>query len=161
MRRIVAAALAFLLAFSDAAWAATTPNSVVTAQTLKRGILQFTSSSSAGTYATLYTAGTDGSICRGMYSTNSDSATHLLTVQLFNGGTAYGGVALTSVASAGFANGTPPQSLMVPSIWTGLPIDNNGNPYIQLVSGDTIQVTFATAITAATVVNVYVACNDL
>jgi hypothetical protein len=153
--------------------AATTPNSVVTPQTMKRGIVQFVQGTdAAGTYKTLYTAGTDGSRCVGLQSTNNDgSATHLLTFQIVNGGLKYGGASVTTISNAGFANGTPPQLITkVPSYspWiaaTGLPVwplpeDSDGNAYIQMVTGDTLQVTFATNLTASTLINVYVSCAD-
>jgi len=150
-----------LFGAAGAARAALSPNSIVTAQTPNRGILQFTSSSSAGTYATLYTAGTNGSICKAIWSDNSDgSATHLISVQVVNAGTKYGGVALTSVSNAGFANATPPQSLFSAATWPGLPLDQNGNPYLILVSGDTLQATFATAITASTQLDLHAVCSD-
>jgi hypothetical protein len=156
----IAALLVILLLAALPAFAAVTANSVITAQTPNRGILQFTSSSSAGTYATLYTAGSNGSKCYGMQMTNSDSATHLVTVQLVNATVKYGGVALTTVATAGFANAVPPQSMMSAIVWPGLAVDSDGNPFIMLISGDTLQATFATAITAATVLNLQLTCVD-
>src|SRR6185312_14237571 len=107
------------------------------------------------------TAGSNGSICFGLSMSNNDgSATHLVTVQLVNSAVKYGGTALTTVSSAGFANATPPQSLMTPSVWPGLPLDANGNPYILLISGDTLQATFATALTSSDVINIEVTCYD-
>ena len=155
---LFAAALGLLISHADAA---TTPNSVITAQTPNRGVVQFTSSSTAGTYATLYTAGTNGSRCNAMWTTNNDaSATHLVTVQIVNTSVKYGGTALTSVSSAGFANATPAQNLMSSTVWPGLPTDSDSNPYLQLVTGDTLQATFATAITSTDVLNIVVSCAD-
>jgi hypothetical protein len=151
--------LAPATAFAQAA--AGTPNQAVFPQTANRGVLQFTSASSAGTYATLYTAGLKGSICKALWLDTSDSgATHLVTLQLVNGGTKYGGVAITSTLGAGFAGGVPPQSMMTSVIWPGLPIDQNGNPYLYLINGDTLQATFATAITASAQLDLHVVCSD-
>lgn len=159
--RFILCALALLFGIS-AAHAAVTANSVVTAQTPTRGIVQFLQGTdSAATYKTLYTAGSNGSLCKAMWMTTDDgSATHLMTVQIVNGGIKYGGTALTTVLSAGFTTANPPQNLMAPSVWVGLPLDNNGNPYIQLASGDTIQATFGTSLTASTRVNIVAACAD-
>ena len=142
--------------------AATTANSIITAQTPNRGVVQFLQGTdSAGTYKTLYTAGANGSKCFSMQMTNNDaSATHLVTVQVVNNSVKYGGTALTTVSSAGFVSGTPPQALMTSAVWTGLPLDGNGNPFLYLVSGDTIQATFATALTSSDVINVQVQCVD-
>lgn len=142
--------------------AATTPNSVVTAQTPNRGIVQFLQGTdSPGTYKTLYTAGSNGSKCTAMWSTNDDaSATHLLTVQIVNSSVKYGGVSITSVESAGFANAVPAQNLMSSTNWPGLALDSDGNPSFMLASGDTVQATFATALTASDVINIVAQCVD-
>ncbi len=151
-----------LLLRLGAAQASVTANSIITAQTPSRGIVQFLQGTdSAGTYKTLYTAGANGSRCNGMWSTNNDpSATHLITVQIVNGGVKYGGMALTSVVSAGFVSGTPAQALMTAALWPGLPLDSDGNPFIALNSGDTVQATFATALTSTDVLNIVAACSD-
>ena len=154
--------LCAMLMIVGVAQAATTPNSIITAQTPNRGVVQFLQGTdSAGTYKTLYTAGTNGSKCFGLTTTNNDgSATHLLTVQTVNATVKYGGVAITSVESAGFATATPPQSLMSSTNWPGLPVDSDGNPYLMLISGDTLQATFATNLTSTDVINMYVTCVD-
>ena len=67
---------------------------------------------------------------------------------------------LSTVTSAGFVSGAPDQNLMSASVWPGLPVDEYGNPYIQLISGDTIQATFATALTSTAVINIVASCGD-
>lgn len=160
MKKILLSAVLALIC--SGALAAVTANSVVTAQTPNRGVVQFLQGTdSAGTYKTLYTAGSNGSKCQGLVMNNNDaSATHLVTVQIVNTSVKYGGVALTSVSSAGYASGTPPQAMMTATIWPGLLVDSDGNPYINLISGDTLQATFATALTSADVLNIYVVCFD-
>lgn len=162
MVKLLAVAMVGLLAAACGAKAATTPNTFVTAQTPNRGIVQFLQGTDvAGTYKTIYTASANGSKCRALWSTNNDpSATHLLTVQIVNGGVKYGGMAITSVLSAGFANATPAQNLISAGNWPGLPLDSDGNPYIFLASGDTLQATFATAITSTDVINIVANCDD-
>ena len=159
MRKILALAL---IAGTLPAFAATTPNSIISAQVPNRGIVQFLQGTdTAGTYKTLYTAGANGSKCFGMWSTNNDgSATHLLTVQIVNSAVKYGGMSITSVVNAGFANAAGAQNLMSATNWPGLPTDGNANPYFNLVSGDTVQATFATALTASTAINITAACVD-
>lgn len=154
--------IAACLLWAGSASAALSPNSYITAQTPTRGVVQFLQGTdTAGTYKTLYTAGTNGSVCNGMWANNNDaSATHLITVQIVNSSVKYGGIAITSVVSAGFVNATPAQNLMSASVWPGLPVDIYGNPYIQLASGDTIQATFATALTSADVLNIVASCAD-
>ncbi len=167
MKKLAILGGGFFLSFSSGlgqgALAATTPNSIVTPQTPNRGIVQFLQGTdTAGTYKTLYTAGANGSRCYGMVMNNNDvTTTHLVTVQIVNTAVKYGGSALTTALSAGFSNSTTAQPLMSSSVWPGLPVDQYGNTYIQLISGDTIQATFATALsTTANVINLYVTCND-
>lgn len=163
-KRVLAAALGVLtlIATVIGVGAAVTPNSIITAQIPNRGIVQFLQGTdAAGTYKTLYTAGINGSKCFGMYETNNDgSATHLVTVQVVNGGVRYGGMAITTASNDGFANAAPAKALMSNTNWPGLPIDGNGNPTIYLVSGDTLQATFATALTSSDLINIYVSCVD-
>jgi hypothetical protein len=170
--RFAAAILAIALGIG-AAEAAVTPNNIVTPQVVNRGIVQFLQGTDvAGTYKTLYTAGANGSRCVAIMTTNNDgSATHLLTLQVVNSAVKYGGAAVTTISSAGFANGAPAQLITkVPSLnpvvaSSGLPLwplpeDSDGNGYLQMISGDTLQVTFATNLTAATLINVYASCVD-
>lgn len=153
--------LAFVL-FAGAVSAATTPNSIVTAQTPSRGIVQFLQGTdSPGTYKTLYTAGTNGSIIKGLFvTTNDPSASHLVTCQLVNGGVKYGGVAATIAISSGFANAVPQVNLMSPSNWLGLPLDSDGNPYLLMNSGDTLQCTYATTLTSTDLINIIAITSD-
>ena len=155
-------AIAFLSLLLGSADAAVTANSAVTAQTPTEGRVQFLQGTdSAGTYKTLYTAGANGSRCNALWSTNNDaSATHLLTCELVNGAVKYGGMAITSVVSAGYTTGNPAQNLLLPTVWTGLPSDSDGNPYIQMASGTTLQCTFATAITSSDKINIEASCAD-
>lgn len=162
MRKILACASALLFLLAQPVLGAVTPNSVVTAQTPNRGIVQFLQGTDiAGTYKTIYTAGSNGSKCFALWETNNDaSATHLVTVQIVNSAVKYGGVALTSASSDGFANAVPAKNLMSQANWPGLPLDSDGNPYFLLVSGDTVQATFATALTSTDFLNLTAVCVD-
>lgn len=151
-----------LLLSSGQAFAAVTANSVVTPQTPNRGIVQFLQGTdTAGTYKTLYTAGTNGSKCIAGWENNNDaSATHLITIQIVNGGVKYGGVAFNTIANDGFADAKPSRSWLSPAFWQGPALDSDGNTFIYLANGDTLQATFATAITSADLINLGVICAD-
>ena len=142
--------------------AATTPNSVVSPQTPNRGIVQFLQGTDAPlTFKTIYTAGANGSRCYGMTSNNSDgSVGHSLITTVTNGGINYGGAAITTTTNAGLVAANPPQAMLTPAVWPGLAVDTYGNPYIQLISGDTLRAEYATALTAAAAINIIVTCND-
>jgi len=151
-----------LVAIATVAYAAVTATPVFV-QTPNRGIVQFLQGTdSAGTYKTLYTGGANGSKCTGMYITSNDAAAHLVTIQLVNSSVKYGGMAIsTGTTTPGFASGAPAISAMAPVNWPGLPTDSDGNPYFYLAgTGDTIQATFGTGLTASTVINIVAICAD-
>ena len=142
--------------------AATTPNSVVTAQTPKLAVVQFLQGTdTAGTYKTLYTGGANGSKISGMWVTNEDgSAPHLVTCQLVRAAVFYGGVAFLVGTNLGYSTGLPAANIMSAALWPGLPVDGNGNPYFYLSANDTIQCTFATSLTSSTYLNVSAVVSD-
>jgi hypothetical protein len=144
------------------AFAAVSPNSFVTPQTPNRGAVSFVGGTDAPfTYKTLYTAGANGSRCYGIFTSNTDSVTHVTYVELVTGGgITVNGVAVTPAASAGAATGVPPVNMMSPAVWPGLPVDQYGNPYIQLASGDVLKATYASTLTSATIISVYSSCSD-
>jgi hypothetical protein len=153
--------LALLLAQIAPTFAAVTATPVFP-QTPKNNVVQFLQGTdTAGTYKTLVTAGSNGTKCVGMYATSNDaSASHLLTVQIVRSSVKYGGVAITIPISAGYANGVAQIALMTAANWVGLPLDSDGNLFFYLESGDTVQATFATALTSTDVLNVIAVCAD-
>ena len=160
MRKVFALLAWFL--FIGTAEASPTGNNIITAQTPNRGVLQFLQGTDpAGTYKTLYTAGVNGSKCFGLWETNSDpTSTHLVSVQVVNSGIKYGGVSIATAVNQGFATGVPPGNFTGSTNWPGLPVDSDGNPYLLLAFGDTLQATFATALTTATLINLVITCSD-
>ena len=112
----------------------------------------------AGTYKTIYTAGSSGSkIVAINVSTDDGSATHVLNLTLTRSATDYiiGSYTLPvnsgtdgSAASIDLLRGGP--NTLIP----GLPLDNDGQRYLFLESGDTLRMTFATALTASKRINV-------
>lgn len=151
-----------LVLWATSALAATTPNSFVTPQTPTRGVVRFLQGTDpAGTAKTIYTAGANGSRCYGLFMSNSDgSATHTVSSLLTNSTFTVFGASVTTTVGAGTSPTNPPQPFMTPAIWPGLPVDEYGNPYIQLASGDTLQAQFATALTAGTQITMQVTCSD-
>lgn len=165
-RRLLAGVAAVALLGSGVGEAAVTANSIVTAQTPNRGIVQFLQGTdTAGTYKTLYTAGANGSVCKAIWENNNDaSATHLITIQVVNSTVKYGGVSFTTTSNEGFASGTNPFAVFSnpgkAGVWPGLPTDQNNNQYLFLANGDTLQATFATALTASDLINLGSTCSD-
>lgn len=146
-----------LTLLSQSAMAAVTANSLVTAQTPKAGKLQLANGSLGPT--AVYTAGSNGSKCVSLYTTNSDTSSETLTIDRYNGSTAYVMLTISTVITAGFANAIPAQNLLSATVSPGLPVDGNNNPFFYLNSGDTLRAT-AGAITSGKFVNVFVECQD-
>ena len=152
MKKIIALLALLPLLLAQPADAALTQNKVVTPQTPQREAAQFTHSSTPGTYVTVYTAGANGSKVTGLFlTTNDTAATHLVTCGIFNSATQYGSNSVTTVEPASGYNSIDFMSF---ANWPGLPLDQYGNHTLNLVSGDTIQCTFATTITTSDFVQV-------
>lgn len=165
LRKLVLGLALALLALP--ALAAGIANSIITPQTPNRGVVQFLTADSAGTYKVLYTGGASGSKCTAVWVTSSDTATHLVTLQFANVTTVIGstlagrgGVSVTTAASAGVTSMSVPVNALSPTNWPGLPSDSDNNPYILLTSADTLQATFATAVTASAALNLTAVCSD-
>lgn len=111
---------------------------------------------SAGTFKTIFTAGSNGSkVTAILVSTDDGTATHVLTLQIKRSSTGYPLVwyllpvnaADGTVATVDMLSGGPSGLL------AGLPVDNDGQKYLLLKSGDTLELTFATALTASKRIN--------
>ena len=145
------------LLFAFPVQAAVTPNSIITAQTPNEGKLQFTSSSTPGTFVTAYTAGSNGTKVSGIFVNNTDStATHVVQCAIFNATVEYSGWSVTTTSPAAGAQ----INLAFFTTWLGLPVDSDQNPFLYLVNGDTIQCTYATAVTAGKAVNIEIIASD-
>jgi len=119
---------------------------------------------SAGTYKTIYTAGSNGSKITGiLVATDDGSATHVLTLVVTRSATDYYLGAYTlpvssgtsgSVANVDMLSGGPSNLIL------GLPVDNDGQRYLHLKSGDTLRMTFATALTTGKRIDVLTIGGD-
>lgn len=145
-------------------------NNPVYVQTPNRSSTTFVQGTdAAGTYKTIYTGGANGSKIKGVFVTSNDgSASHLVTVQISTSSSAHcspqsnclGGAAVTVASNSGFANATAAVNFMSATVWPGLPLDSDGNTYFYLKSGDTLEATYATALTSSTQLAVTVIGED-
>lgn len=133
-----------------------TPVFVQTPKITPQNFVQGTDS--AGTYKTIYTAGANGSkITAIMVATDDGSATHVLSLALTRSATDYLFGAYTLPVSSGTDGSTAGIDLLrggPNTLIPGLPVDNDGQRYLFLESGDTLRLTFATALTASKRINV-------
>ena len=109
------------------------------------GIGTFTAS--PGTYATIYTAPTNGSMVKGIIASNLDTSTaHTVTCRIVTSGGIVGLQFPTSVAIPAQTGLIPPVNMWSPAIVPGLPVDQWGNPFHYLTNGQTVQCTYTTAL---------------
>jgi len=94
------------------------------------------------------TAGADGSKVVGLQAT-SDDAARVLQVWLTRAATNYLLATCDIGALSGFDGIVPVTNLMNVTEWPGLPVDNDGQRYFFLESGDTLSVSVTVAVTAA------------
>jgi beta-xylosidase len=116
---------------------------IVTPQSFVQG------TDAAGTYKTCYTAGANGSKIVALVASTTDGTTgHLITVAITRSATNYVVCNVNCPLNAGNDGTVAAVDLLNATINPGLPVDNDGQKYIILKSGDTLSVTFATALTA-------------
>jgi hypothetical protein len=107
----------------------------------------------ANTYKTLCTGGTNGSkvVASTMVSTDNALA-HKIIFSLQRGGTNYSLCYVTLPINSGTDGITPAVDLFAggpTNLLYGLPIDNDGQRYLFLESGDTLVATFLTGLSAS------------
>lgn len=103
------------------------------------GLTNLAVSQAINTAVTVFTAGTSGSKVVGLMCASADASSRDVLVYLTRSSTNYLIGRVTVAANAGNANGTPIQNLLANSN-VAMPIDNDGQPYLLLKSGDTITV---------------------
>jgi hypothetical protein len=100
---------------------------------------------------TLVTAGSNGTIVKGIVASNTDSS-NAYAVQL-----SVNGYLLCTVnvpLSSGAMTAAPAVALIAPAGCPGLPLDGAGNPFISLQSGASLAINTTTTVTAAKTVAV-------
>lgn len=132
---------------------AVTANSIISAQALNRGHVQI-ANADAQTQKTVYTAGANGSIIRGLILQSTDTSGRDVQISITNGGTSYPIGTVTVPAGAGNAGTTPSVNGLNSTQLPGLPVDSNGNPVLALVSGDTLTVSALSTVTSGKLITV-------
>lgn len=132
---------------------ATTPNSVITPQTVNTKGQSFVNADGT-TVKDVFVAGAAGSILNMLVVQSTDSAARNIKFYYYDGTTAWpiGTVAL--VINAGNTGAIASVNALAAALIPGLPLDSNGNPYLKLKSGDKIQASMLVAVTAALQVSV-------
>lgn len=114
----------------------------------------------ANTKQTVCTAGADGTKVTALIATSTDTSDRVAQVWLTRAAVSYL-IASTNVPTLSGTNGSAASvNLLGSTLLPGLPVDNDGQRYLFLVSGDTLQVSFTTSITAAKEIDVVCISGD-
>lgn len=119
----------------------------------KTGLVQAVNAD--GTNAkTIVTAGSNGSKVVSLIATSDDSSARAFKISIVRSGTAYVIGTVSIPANSGTNGSTATVNLLGSGLLPGLAIDNDGQSYLLLESGDTLTATLTTsAVTAAKVVS--------
>jgi len=129
----------------------TVSNTAVFPQTPKKGLVQIVNADGT-TKKTVVTAGADGIKVVALNVSSDDTSNRTLQVFITRSVTSYliGSAVITTLA--GTDGSTLPIDML--ALIPGLPVDNDGQRYLFLESGDTLQVAVTGAVTAAKTVHV-------
>ncbi len=119
----------------------------------KNGKVQIVNADSTN-WKTVYTAASSGSKITSLIAASDDTAAHDIQISIANGGTNYLLGTVAVAIGAGNSGTVPAVNLLDLTKLVGMPIDSDGNPYIFLINGDTLQVKALVAVTAAKTVSV-------
>lgn len=121
-------------------------------QTPKITPVAFTNSDSANTKKTIHTAGANGSKITGIIATSTDTSNRTAQLWLTRSATSYllGSAVVATLAGTDGAVATA--NLLAALL--PLPVDNDGQKYLFLVNGDTLQVSFTAQVTSAKEIDV-------
>ena len=109
---------------------------------------------------TVLTAAANGTKVIGIVASSDDTSNRILTVGVARSGAFYPFSVKTVTAGYGTTAALPAVNMLDPSYTVGLPYDNDGNPFLLLETGDTLEAKVATAVTAAKSVNIVVIHGD-
>ena len=112
------------------------------------------------TNTNVYTAGGNGTKVVGVIACSNHSAAVACTLEILNGSTLYPLGTANVIQGSGTSVANAAVNLLANTICPGLPVDSDGNPYILLVSGDSLQITLSAAVASPNVVSVTAITGD-
>jgi hypothetical protein len=102
---------------------------------------------------TVVTGAAAGSKVVALIAASDDTSARDVTFGVTKSATFYPLASKTIPITAGTIAATPPVNLLDPSIIPGLPVDNDGQPYIFLETGDTLQAKSLTTVTSGKLIS--------
>ena len=109
---------------------------------------------------TVVTAGASGSKITGIVATSTDTVARVVTLSLVRSAVSYPLGAVTVALASGTDGVTPTTTFLGTTLLPGIPVDNDGQPYLFMQSGDTLTVASAVTVTAAKAVAVTAVYGD-
>jgi hypothetical protein len=103
----------------------------------------------ASNYKTVFTAGASGSKVVALIAATDETAVRVLQIAILRSAVNYVLGSISIPIGAGNDGATPSVNMFGTILMPGLPADNDGQPYILLKNGDSLQVKSLTTITAA------------
>lgn len=128
-------------------------------QTITTGVQQVLPADTTS-LKTLVTAGANGSRVSSIVVSTTDTTTRDLQLWLTRSATSYLIGTVNIPLSAGNVNSAPSINILGNSQIPGLPLDANGNPYIDLKAADVLAIATTTTVTAAKAENAVAVCGD-
>ncbi len=110
------------------------------------------------TLKTVVTAGTNGSKVSAIIASSTDTGTRIVQLYLTRSATDFL-IGSTIVAIGAGTDGAANTSNLLTSI-PGLPVDNDGQPYLFLENGDTLRAKVTVTVTAAKEIDVFAIYGD-
>ena len=114
----------------------------------------FTNADAANTKKTIHTAGANGSKVVAVTASSTDTSNRTGQLWLTRSATSYLLASVIVITLAGTDGSAPAQNLLTSGLWPGLPVDNDGQRYLFMESGDTLQISFTAQVTAAKEIDV-------
>lgn len=139
---------------------AVTPNSVVTPQAINTSFMSFVNADGT-TVKDLFTAGANGAILNSLVAQSTDGTTRNLKLYYYDGTTAWPLGTVNIAVSSGNTGAIASTNLLSTTLIPGLPLDQNGNPFIKLEATHKIQGSVLVAVTAAAQVTTLAFGEDL
>jgi hypothetical protein len=106
---------------------------------------------------TVYTAGASGSKVSSLIAVSTDTSARDVQISITNGGTSFPLGTVTVALGSGNSGTANSVNLLDPTKLVGVALDADGNPYILLVSGDTLTVSALTTVTSGKLITVIAA----
>lgn len=128
------------------------------ASTPKLGVVQIVNAD-ASALKTLFSAGASGSKLLAVIANSDDTSARVVQVYVTRSGTDYliGAGSVTTLAGTDGSTNT----VNLLGLCVGLPVDNDGQRFLYLESGDVVKVKSTTTVTAAKTVHVSAVAADL